>query len=155
MSAFKRVIFISDNDTVIGPMAVTIITSLLKDKGFIFESRGMVVLFPEPYNQKAVDAAKERYMNLPKRFSRQLTKDDFTPDTLLLTETKEQRDRIYSENKQVKNVFTIAEFAREQEKEIVNPVGGSAEDYLNCFDELYSLVFKVADSLMGFEATMH
>ena len=55
MNRFNKVIFICMGNTCRSPMAATIMTKLMPD--IRVESRGMVVLFPEPYNPKAVAVA--------------------------------------------------------------------------------------------------
>ena len=120
MNKFKRIIFVSNEDRTRGPMAATIMNNLLKDKdeSFIIESRGMIVLFPEPYSPKAAEAAKLRDMNLPSRFSRQLTEKDFGVDTLVLTMEAAQKDKIYLKYPEARNVFTLCEFAGEADMEL-------------------------------------
>ena len=137
-------------------MAATIMNYLLKDKdeSFIIESRGMIVLFPEPYSPKAAEAAKLRDMNLPSRFSRQLTEKDFGVDTLVLTMEAAQKDKIYLKYPEARNVFTLCEFAGEADMEIPNPYGGSEEDYRESLDILYDIVFKATDALLGYKDTI-
>ena len=137
-------------------MAATIMKNLLQDKdeSFLIESRGMVVLFPEPYNPKAVDAAKLRDMNLPGKFSRQLDEEDFGTDTLVLTMETAQKDKIYRKFTKARNVFTLSEFAGEAEAQIPNPYGKGDDDYRECFDALYGIVFKATDALLGFKDTI-
>ena len=154
MKSFEKIVFVSNEDKTRGPMAATIMTSLLKDKGFIVESRGMIVLFPEPYNPKAINAAKMRGMNLPSRFSRQLTKEDFGINTLVLTMEMSQKEKIYKIHTDARNVFTLSEFAGESDTQIPNPYGKDEDAYMACFDVLYGLVFKSADGLLGFQDTV-
>ena len=157
MNTFKRIIFVSNEDRTRGPMAAAIMINLLKDKeeSFLIESRGMVVLFPEPYSPKAVEAAKLRDMNLPSTFSRQLSSEDFAIDTLVLTMEAEQKDKIYRKYPaEARNVFTLSEFAGEPQMVLPNPYGGSDEDYRQCFDVLYGIVFKATDALLGYKDTI-
>ena len=49
MNTFDKVIFVCNGNTCRSPMAATVMANLKQD--IISESRGMVVLFPEPYNQ--------------------------------------------------------------------------------------------------------
>ena len=55
MNTFDKVIFVCNGNTCRSPMAATVMANLKQD--IISESRGMVVLFPEPYNPKAVAVA--------------------------------------------------------------------------------------------------
>ncbi len=154
MNSFDKIIFVSNEDKTRAPMATTIMGALIKDKGFILESRGMVVLFPEPYNPKAIAAAKARGMNLPSTFSRQLTGDEFGLRTLVLTMDSAQKDKIYKNFPEARNVFTLSEFAGESDVEIPNPYGKEEDAYMECFDVLYGLVFKAADGILGIQDTV-
>ena len=49
MNTFDKVIFVCNGNTCRSPMAATVMANLKQD--IISESRGMVVLFPEPYNE--------------------------------------------------------------------------------------------------------
>ena len=135
-------------------MAAAILGSLLKDKGFIIESRGLVVLFPEPYNPKAIEMGKSKGMNLQSTFSRQLEAEDFGLNTLVLTMEEIQKEKIYAKYPAARNVFTLCEFAGETDKELPNPYGKGEGAYRECFDELYAVVFKAADVLLGEGKTM-
>lgn len=55
MNRFNKVIFVCMGNTCRSPMAATIMSNLMPEMRS--ESRGMVVLFPEPYNPKAVAVA--------------------------------------------------------------------------------------------------
>ncbi len=154
MNAFNKIIFVSNEDKTRGPMAAAIMGSLMKDRGFIIESRGMVVLFSEPYNPKAIETAKERGMNLQSTFSRQLSSDDFDADTLVLTMDKEQKEKIYKNYPDARNIFSLCEFAGETDIDIPNPYGKGVEEYMECFDVLYGVVFKAADALNGYQDTV-
>lgn len=149
MNVINRIVFVSETDTDIGPMAVTILEKLLdlKERKLIVESRGLIVLFPEPCNSKAIAVARERLMDMPSHFSRQLTESDFAEDTVVLTVNKDEKDRIYRDFENAINVFTVSEYGRVPEKEIPNPVGKDEDEYRLCFDELYSIIFKVATKL--------
>ena len=154
MNAFKKIIFVSNEDKTRGPMAAAIMGSLTRDRGYMIESRGMVVLFSEPYNPKAIEAARERGMNLQSTFSRQLTSDDFDAETLVLTMDRVQKEKIYKMFSEARNVFSLCEFAGEADAEIPNPYGKGMQEYMECFDVLYGMVFKAADALNGYQDTV-
>ena len=93
-------------------------------------------------------------MNLPSRFSRQLTEKDFGVDTIVLTMEAAQKDKIYLKYPEARNVFTLCEFAGEADMELPNPYGGNEEDYRESFDILYGIVFKATDALLGYKDTI-
>ncbi len=154
MNTFNNIIIVSNEDKSRGPMAAAILGSLLKDRGFIIESRGLVVLFPEPYNPIAIDMGKDKGMNLQSTFSRQLEESDFGMNTLVLTMDEQQKEKIYAKYPSARNVFTVCEFAGETDKTLSNPYGKGEAAYRECFDELYGVVFKAADVLLGEGKTM-
>lgn len=154
MNTFSKIIVVSNEDRSRGPMAAAILGSLLKDRGFMIESRGLVVLFSEPYHPKAIEVGKSKGINLQSTFSRQLDKGDFGMNTLVLTMDDVQKEKIYSKYPEARNVFTICEFAGEVNKELPNPYGKDEKAYRECFDELYGVVFKAADALLGDGKTM-
>ena len=54
MKKYNKVIFVCNGNTCRSPMAATIFSSVKNDDKLLVASRGMVVLFDEPYNPKAV-----------------------------------------------------------------------------------------------------
>ena len=138
MNAFKKIIFVSNEDKTRGPMAAAIMGSLTRDRGYMIESR----------------AARERGMNLQSTFSRQLTSDDFDAETLVLTMDRVQKEKIYKMFSEARNVFCLCEFAGEADVEIPNPYGKGMQEYMECFDVLYGMVFKAADALNGYQDTV-
>ena len=154
MNTFKKIIIVSNKDNARGPMAAAILGGLLKNTDFIIESRGLVVLFPEPYNPTAIELGKERGMNLQSTFSRQLEAEDFDIENLVLTMDDSQKEKIYAKYPDARNVFTLCEFAGESDFEIPDPYGQDDAAYRECFDALYGVVFKAADALMGDKNSM-
>ena len=129
MNRFNKVIFICMGNTCRSPMAATIMTKLMPD--IRVESRGMVVLFPEPYNPKAVAVAARHDMIMPSNVSVQVVNDDFGIDTLVLTMNSSMKQKIYDTFNKAINV------------EVPDPYGKGVEEYNKCFEQLYSYVEKV------------
>ena len=129
MNTFDKVIFVCNGNTCRSPMAATVMANLKQD--IISESRGMVVLFPEPYNPKAVAVAAKHNMIIPNNSAKQLLNEDFGNDE-------------YSE---AINVYTLSEYAGEPEQEIKDPYGKGIEEYNVCFELIYRLVGNVAEYL--------
>ena len=140
-AGFNKVIFICMGNTCRSPMAATIMTKLMPD--IRVESRGMVVLFPEPYNPKAVAVAARHDMIMPSNVSVQVVNDDFGIDTLVLTMNSSMKQKIYDTFDKAINVFTLSELAGEGDVEVPDPYGKGVEEYNKCFEQLYSYVEKV------------
>ena len=143
MNRFNKVIFVCMGSTCRSPMAATIMSNLMPEMRS--ESRGMVVLFPEPYNPKAVAVASGHGMIMPSNVSAQISNDDFSVDTLVLTMNLSMKQKMYDTFDKAINVFTLGELAGEGDVEVPDPYGEGLEEYNRCFEQLYSLVAKVVD----------
>ena len=70
--------------------------------------QGLVVLFPEPLNQKAEAVMISRGLNLPDYMSVQLESSDFAEDTLVLTFDQEIRGKVM-ELEGAQNVYVLTD----------------------------------------------
>ncbi|MGN0328680.1 MAG: protein tyrosine phosphatase [Lachnospira sp.] len=145
MNRFKKVIYVCMGNTCRSPMAATIMRNLMPD--MIVESRGMVVLFEEPYNPKAVAVASQHNMIMTSDVSMQISNDDFSGETLVLTMDAVMKQKIYDTFDKAINVFFIGEFVGEADVVIPDPYGKGMEEYSKCFDGIYRLVEKVTGIL--------
>ena len=131
MNTYSRILFVCAGNTCRGPMAATIMQQFVQDMGILTDSRGMVVLFPEPYNPKAVAA--------------QLENTDFDNNTLVLVMNQSMKQKIYESYDRAINVYTLGEFAGAGETEIADPYGRGIDEYNQCFEQLYVLIEKAAE----------
>ena len=116
MNRFNKVIFVCMGNTCRSPMAATIMSNLMPEMRS--ESRGMVVLFPEPYNPKAVAVASRHGMIMPSNVSAQISNDDFSVDTLVLTMNLSMKQKMYDTFDKAINVFTLGERSEEHTSEL-------------------------------------
>ena len=117
---YNKIIFVCVGNTCRSPMAATIMLHFLPE--FRIESRGMVVLFPEPYNPKAVAVAARHNMIMH----------------------ASMKQKIYDTYNEAINVYTLSEYAGVGDYEVADPYGRGIDEYNKCFEELYSLVEKAA-----------
>jgi protein-tyrosine-phosphatase len=110
------------------------------------QSRGLVVLFPEPYNPKMVSVLKENGIAIWGEEAEQLEESDFSEDTLILTMTGEQKRRVLSDYEEAQNVYTIGEFVGEEE-DIPDPYGGTLDDYAQAFINMSYFINRVIEIL--------
>ena len=144
MNRFNKVIFVCMGNTCRSPMAATIMSNLMPEMRS--ESRGMVVLFPEPYNPKAVAVASRHGMIMPSNVSAQISNDDFSVDTLVLTMNLSMKQKMYDTFDKAINVFTLGELAGEGEVEVPDPYGKGLEEYNRCFSRKMLYFSTVIDS---------
>ena len=95
MNTYSRILFVCAGNTCRGPMAATIMQQFVQDMGILTDSRGMVVLFPEPYNPKAVAVCAGHGMIMPSNSAAQLENTDFDNNTLVLVMNQSMKQKIY------------------------------------------------------------
>ena len=133
-------------------MAVGIIRDCFLTEEIEVLARGLVVSFPEPMNQKAEAVLISNGINMGGFTSVQLSEEDITEDTLILTMEAEQRDKIISrfENANENQVFVLTEFVGD-ELEILDPYGGTLQSYGLCYETLRKTIKKLVKILNGGE----
>ncbi len=76
MKQYLKIIFVDSSDTTRSPMAEVVLKSMKMDYPISIHSRGLVVLFPEPMNQKAEAILISNGYGSQKHMSKPLTQDD-------------------------------------------------------------------------------
>lgn len=148
MKIYKRIIFVSEGGNCRAPMAAGILRdATLRNPVEIF-ARGLVVLFPEPLNQKAEAVMISNGIFMDNFTSTQLTEEDITSDTLILTLEESQKQKIFEKFKDLdlENIFELTEFVGD-ELEIINPYGGNLRTYGLCYEMLSKTIKKLVKSL--------
>ena len=139
---YRRVTFVSRTDSARAPMAAEI----LRQQEYVVDSGGLVVLFPEPANQKAEAIMKSARMTLGDHVSRQFDEENLQEDTLILTIEESQKHKILAEYGSEYNVYTLNEFVGDDTK-IPDPYGQPLTAYGECFEVLRGLIKKLAEKL--------
>lgn len=142
MLTYNKVIFVCRSNTCRSPMAAAIFNNCMPKKELQAESRGVVVLFPEPANPKAVAIGKSRGIDLEEYRTRQLEEEDFGEDVLVLVMSDKLKAGIYEDYKEAVNVYTVKEFV-EEIGDVGDPYGGDLAAYGEFCDELEQLIAKV------------
>lgn len=146
---YRRIVFVSQSDTSRGPVAAELLRNEELYQEYAVESRGMVVLFPEPANQKAEAIMKSGKMTLQNHVSKAFTEDELREDTLVFTFEESQKEKIVSEYEATENVYLINEFLGDV-TEIPNPYGQPLTAYGEFYEIMKTLIRKLADKLNSF-----
>lgn len=148
MKAYKRIIFVAKSGTCREPMAAGIFRDISMYKDIEVLARGLVVLFPEPLNQKAEAVMISNGLPVEGYMSAQLTAEDITEDTLILTMEEKQRQKVLEmfDSIQAEQVQVLNEFVGD-ELEMVNPYGGSLQMYGLCYENLLATIRKLVNVL--------
>lgn len=139
MKKYDRLIFVSNSDTCRGPMAEAILKSKFLLSELEVESRGLVVLFPEPVNQKAEAILASHGLTMKDHTAKMLEQEDFDERTLILVMEDALKQRIFQEHEDVQNTWQLSEYIKE-ETDVTEPVGGSLADYGACYELLDCMI---------------
>lgn len=146
LQKYRRILFVSNSDNCRGPMAAEILRNITLKKEYEIGSRGLVVLFPEPANQKAEAIMRSQQMTLESHEATALTEADLTDDTLIFTFEEAQKWKIISDYQNVKNVYTLGEYI-EDEREVLSTHGQPLVVYGENYELVKELIQKLADKL--------
>ena len=139
MQKYDRLIFVSNSDTCRGPMAEAILKSKFLLSELEVESRGLVVLFPEPVNQKAEAILASHGLTMKDHTAKMLEQEDFDERTLILVMEDALKQRIFQEHENAQNTWQLSEYIKE-ETDVTEPVGGSLADYGACYELLDCMI---------------
>lgn len=143
---FRRIIFVSKSDNSRGPMAAELLRNQELIQDYKIESRGMIVLFPEPVNPKAEAIMKSQQMTLAGHETVMFGEDDLDEDTLVLTMEENQKWKIVTDYEYVKHVYTLGEYV-EIDKEVPSAYGQPLVAYGKSFEILKEMVQELASKL--------
>lgn len=128
MAKYNRLIFVCMDNLCRSPMAEAVMKRINRTPGLDISSRGIIVLFPEPYNPKATSILRSSGIILENGLSKPLTEEDFGEDVLVLTMDRTEKQKISEEFENAVNVYTIMEFAGGS-GDIMDPYGGDKDVY--------------------------
>lgn len=142
---WDKVIFVCKSGTCRAPMAAALLRECSLKRDIEIEARGLVVLFPEPLNQKVAAVMISNGINMEGYMSEQLVAEDVDANTLILVmEAKDipQVLAIVGEDRlsQVQVLSTLVG----EELEIMDPYGAPLPSYGLCFESLSKTIRKLA-----------
>lgn len=145
---YKRIIFVGDTGICRAPMAAEMLKRQALRQPLEILSRGLVVLFPEPFNQKAEVVMISNGYSMEGFMSQQLEEEDITPETLVLTMSRVSRQKICENynNATAENVAVLTELVGD-ELEILDPYGGNLQAYGICYETLNNSINKLVKLL--------
>jgi protein-tyrosine phosphatase len=148
MKQYNRIIFAAESGTCRAPMAAGILEEYSLKHPVEILARGIVVLFPEPLNQKAEAVMISNGINMPGFMSVQLAAEDFTEDTLILVMERAQLEKVLEKFPQAdtSNVHVLTELVGD-ELEILDPYGGTLQSYGLCYETLRKTIRKLVTFL--------
>ncbi len=146
LQKYRRILFVSNSDNCRGPMAAELLRNQVLNQEYEVGSRGMVVLFPEPANQKAEAIMRSQQMTLEGHMATQLEEADLDDETLVFTFDEKRKWKIISEFENVKHVYTLNEYI-EDDREVKSAHGQPLVVYGENYELLRELIKKLANIL--------
>lgn len=145
---YDRVIFVGNDNTCRSPMAETIFKHMCKDENIEYgiSSRGLVVLFEEPYNQKAEMILYNHGMETTENIAIQLEPEELKGKVLVLTMAFTEKLKIIEDYGFDGTVFTLKEYVGNDD-ELLDPYGEEIDIYEACFQDMYSVMQEVKAKL--------
>ena len=152
MKPYRKVIFLGTDNTCRSIMAEAVMNSVVGGRKVQVLSRGLVVLFPEPMNPKAVAVLKGNHLTPAKESSEQLTAQDLKEEgTLVLAMTEDECRRAQEDYPGLADIYSIGEFVRKP-GDIAQPYGGTLAEYGACYEYIDLMVKVAAEKLLKEEA---
>lgn len=145
MKTFEKVIFAGKRATCREPMAMELLKREPLWHPVEVQARGLVVLFPEPINQKAEAVMISNGIHVEDYVSSQLETSDFDESTLILTFDQAAKEKVL-EMEGAQNVYVLTDVTGD-ELEILDPYGADLITYGICYETLTKTIKKLADVL--------
>ena len=135
---YNKLIFVAQTGTCREAMAAGIMGDFTLRHPLEILSRGLVVQFQEPMNQKAEAVLISNGINM------ELTEEDLTEDALVITMEEIHRERILEqfENAIPENIQVLTKYVGD-ELEILDPYGGALPAYGLCYETLRKSIKKL------------
>ncbi len=144
MKRYNKIIFVCDSGTARAPMAEAIMKEYIIKYPVEIESRGLVVLFPEPLNQKTEAVLISNGISTEHQMSKQLTAEDLQPEHLIIAMEAAQKQKILEEYKDsLEAEVEVLTDLTGDELEILNPYGGTLQSYGLCYETLNKTIKKL------------
>ena len=151
MKRFDKLIFVDKSDTSVAPMAEAIMQDLLLLDDILVESRGLVVLFPEPVLPKVQEVFSRHDLPLGEHTSRPFLEEDLDARTLVLTMEQSHTDKLLETYPGAVNLYPLGAFVGAPQ-DVTEPYGGSEDEYEQCYDRLRGLLLTLAEIIKEEEA---
>ena len=141
-----KVMFVGEDNTCRSPMAETIFRYLCGDevKECEIVSRGLVVLFEEPYNQKAEMILYNHGMETANKTAIQLNEEELQGNPLVLTMTFAEKLKIIEDFGFEGDLYTLKEYVGNDD-EFLDPYGEEIDIYEACFQDMYEVMKLVKE----------
>ena len=148
MEEYRKIIFVCETGTARAHMAAEIMRRDYKGDDLEIKARGLVVLFPEPLNEKTEAIMVSNGLDVSGLMAEPLTEEDVAPECLVIAMNSAQKRKIMDDFDRSRNIHTLREIVGET-GDVMDPYGGPLTGYGKCFEEIEELVHKLIDKIIG------
>lgn len=151
----KSILFVCTGNTCRSCMAEGILKDILKSEqnDIKIGSAGLFVGMSHNASKNAIDVLNNEWnIDITKHKPKQLEKSDISQYDLILTMTKVHKYAILNSYKEgLGKVFTLKEYVKFNNinNDIIDPYGGSYEDYKLCANEIRECLYKLVEMDKG------
>lgn len=149
MKKYNKVIFLGEDNTRLSPITEVLFQQKLKEAekdDLLVCSRGIVVLFPEPVNQKITRISKAYGLDLSDYHAIELKESDLSADTLTLAMDISSKDMAYEKFPTASNIYTLKEFLGSS-GDLKLPLGGTVDEYATIVEIISGLLDLLIEKL--------
>ena len=146
---YDKVIFVGNENTCRSPMAEALFLFSFEEEECPCEivSRGLVVLFEEPYNQKAEMILYNHGLETREKMAIQLTEEDLQGNPLILTMGFTDKLKIIEDYNYEGSVYTLKEYVGNDD-ELLDPYGEEMDIYEACYQDIYQVIGLVKEKFI-------
>jgi len=146
---YDKIIFLDDDNTCRSLMAEAIFKSMFEEENLNCEilSRGLVVLFEEPFNQKVEIILYNHGMKTSQDASVAFDIAEVNGATLILTMTFREKLRLIEEYGLENNVYTLKEYIGNDD-ELLDPYGEEIDVYEACYQDMHEAIKLVKERII-------
>ena len=148
MSRYGKLIFLDEENTGLGVLAAGLFRRMLKESALEMKvySRGLVVLFPEPANQKIAQIGEKQGISLEGHRAMALSAEDLKEGVLVLAMDNASKARAFKAFPGFLDIHTLKEYVGEN-GDIRLPIGESLEIYEGVCLAVGRLLERLAEKL--------
>jgi protein-tyrosine-phosphatase len=144
----KKVLFICTDNSCRSPMAENVLKKLIHDNHWTLEcgSAGLAAFNGVPAAQDAVEACKEKGIDLSAHQSQPLSKALVIESDLILTMTGKHKESILRKMPELESkISLLSDYAGQGIEDVEDPVGQSFEQYQKVFAQIEGYLLKAKD----------
>ena len=152
LQSYMRILFVSDSGNCRGPMAAAQLKKKELLRAYEIDTRGMIVLFPEPPNQKAEAVSMSHKVTLQEFVTKPFEEEDLDGDTLVLTMEESQKEKLKSDYAHLAaggDIQTLGEYLgiTGEAAQVRTAYGQPLAKYGEVFEQLNAMTDQLAEKL--------